>query len=115
MEKRLEIIRQHLGKPVHVVVDRPVGYDHHGILYPVNYGFLPGLLAGDEEDQDVYILGVDIPLEEFDGVVIGAALRADDVEDKLIAAPAGMTFTRKQIAEAVFFQEQYFDSVIVLP
>ena len=113
MENRQAVLRSFLGRHVHVVVDRPIGYDHHGICYPVNYGFLPGLMAGDGEEQDVYILGVSVPLSEFDGVVIGAALRKDDVEDKLIAAPGGMTFTREEMAQAVFFQEQYFDSVIL--
>lgn len=108
-------IRQFFGKSVHIVVDRPIGYDHHGLIYPVNYGYLPGVTAGDGEAQDAYILGVSIPLKEFDGVVIGAAIRKNDIEDKLIAAPEGMHFSREQIESALFFQEQFFDTVIVLP
>ena len=80
----------------------------------MNYGYIPGLIAGDGEEQDVYILGVSEPITEFDGVVIGAALRRNDVEDKLIAAPDGMYFSREQIADSLFFQEQYFDSHIVI-
>ena len=110
---RDQIIRQHMGKHVHIVVDRPVGYRHGDILYPINYGYLPDVIAGDGEEQDVYILGVSQPLAEFDGIVIGAALRRNDVEDKLIAAPAGMTFTPEEMARAVHFQEQYFDSRII--
>ena len=113
MRKREQIIRHMLGATVHVVIDRPIGYDHHGLVYPVNYGYIPGVFAGDGEEQDVYILGISEPVREFDGVVIGAALRKDDVEDKLIAAPVGMSFTPEQIADAVYFQEQYFDSHIV--
>jgi inorganic pyrophosphatase len=79
----------------------------------VNYSYIPGVFAGDGVEQDVYILGISEPVREFDGVVIGAALRKDDVEDKLIAAPVGMSFTPEQIADAVYFQEQYFDSHIV--
>lgn len=108
-------IRDFFGKAVHIIVDRPMGYNHHDILYPVNYGYIPGIIAGDGEEQDAYILGVSIPLTEFDGVVIGAAVRYDDVEDKLIAAPAGMPFSKEEIAEMVYFQEQYFDSFILLP
>lgn len=115
MEERNALLRRYLGSTVHVIVDRPIGYRHKGILYPVNYGYLPGVPAGDGEEQDVYILGVDTPLKEFDGIVIGAALRRDDCEDKLIAAPEGMGFTREQMSQGIRFQEQYFDSYVILP
>lgn len=112
MEAREQIIRQLLGKTVHVEVDRPMGYVHKDMVYPVNYGFIPGVIAGDGEEQDVYILGVDEPLSSFDGTVIGAIRRKDDCEDKLVVAPAGMEFHQGQIAQAVHFQEQYFDTYI---
>ena len=114
MNERAEILRLFSGRQVHVLVDRPVGYEHHGLIYPINYGYLPGVLAGDGEEQDAYILGVCVALSEFDGIVIGAAVRKDDVEDKLIVAPEGMTFTREEMAAAVHFQEQYFDTEIVV-
>ena len=107
-------ITQYIGKTVHIVVDRPIGYRHGSILYPVNYGYLPGVPGGDGEDQDAYILGVDIPLKEFDGQVIAVIHRVNDVEDKLVVAPKGSTYSQNQIAEAVHFQEQYFDSLILL-
>ena len=115
MTERTALLRRLLGAAVHVIVDRPVGYNHKGILYPVNYGYIPGIIAGDGGEQDVYILGVDTPLKEFDGIVIGAALRQDDCEDKLIAAPAGLHLTREQMTRAIRFQEQYFDSYVILP
>ena len=107
-------IRQFFGKSVHIVVDRPIGLNHAGLIYPINYGYLPGIIAGDGEEQDVYIFGVSVPLTEFDGVVIGAAVRQNDCEDKLIAAPHGLQFTREQIEAAVHFQEQFFATRIVL-
>ena len=110
--ERAQIIRDLLGKQVHVEVDRPIGHVHKGMVYPVNYGFIPGLMAGDGEEQDAYILGVTQPVEAFDGIVIGAVCRRDDVEDKLVVAPAGMEFHQGQIAQAVHFQEQYFDTYI---
>ena len=109
---RDHIIQELLGKTVHVIVDRPIGYRHGDILYPVNYGYIPGILAGDGEEQDAYILGVSEPLSEFDGRVVGAIRRKNDVEDKLIVAPEGMVFHQGQIAEAVHFQEQYFDYTV---
>ena len=60
MEKRWKkTISDFLGKTVHVVVDRPIGYQHKGITYPIHYGYIPGALADDGEEQDAYILGVD--------------------------------------------------------
>ena len=115
MDLRSQILRRYLGQRVHIVVDRPVGCNHKGILYPLNYGYLPGVIAGDGEEQDAYILGISVPLKEFDGIVIGAAVRKDDVEDKLIAAPEGMSFTPEEMEKAVHFQEQYFHSHIVVP
>ena len=115
-EQRNQLIRQYLGKTVEVVIDRPVGYIHpvKGITlhYTVNYGYLPGVIGGDGEEQDVYILGVTEPLERFTGTVIGAIRRKDDSEDKLVAAPEGMQFHQAQIMEAVHFVEKYFDSTV---
>lgn len=113
MDKRDRFIREMLGKTVRVTVDRPMGYDHKGLLYPVNYGYIPGLMAGDGEEQDAYILGIHEPVSSFEGQVVGAIRRKNDVEDKLIVAPAGMVFHQGQIAEATRFQEQYFDTCIV--
>lgn len=101
-----------MGKTVHVVVDRPIGYCHGDITYPINYGYIPGVMAEDGEEQDAYILGVDEPLEAFDGQVIGAIRRKNDCEDKLVVAPEGMVFHQGEIGEAVHFQEQYFITTI---
>ena len=112
MDTRNQIIQSLMGQLVHVEVDRPIGYVHGDIVYPVNYGYIPGVIAGDGEEQDAYILGVTEPLAAFDGRVVGAIRRRDDNEDKLIVAPDGMVFHQAQIAEAVHFQEQYFDYTI---
>lgn len=115
-QQREALIREYLGQTVMVVVDRPIGFHHvtKGIHlhYTVNYGFLPGVMGGDGEEQDVYILGVSEPLKTFRGKIIGAVRRADDNEDKLVAAPAGMSFTAEEIAARIHFVEKYFDSTI---
>ena len=113
MDARKQRIYDLLGRSVHVEIDRPIGHTHKGMVYPVNYGYIPGLPGGDGEDQDVYVLGVDIPLSSFDGQVIGAICRKNDVEDKFVAAPSGMEFHQGQIAAATHFQEQYFDTFII--
>lgn len=113
MTERKKQMENFLGSRVHVAVDRPMGFRHGSLVYPINYGYLPGIPGGDGEDQDAYILGVDHPLAAFDGKVIGAILRKNDREDKLIVAPAGLRLHQAQIAQAVHFQEQYFDSYVI--
>lgn len=114
--ERENLIKTYMGQSVEVVIDRPIGYHHVTkdvpLDYTVNYGYLPGVMGGDGDEQDVYVLGVDVPLERFTGRVIGAIRRRDDNEDKLVAAPEGTQFHQGQIAEAVQFVEQYFDSTI---
>ena len=112
MDTREQIIQNLMGKTVHVVVDRPIGYCHGDLVYPVNYGYIPGVPAADGEAQDAYILGVSEPVAEFDGQVIAAVRRKNDCEDKLVVAPAGTVYHQGQIAEAVQFQEQFFDSTV---
>jgi inorganic pyrophosphatase len=115
-QQREVLIQTYLGQSVTVTVDRPVGFYHvtKGIHldYTVNYGFLPGVLGGDGEEQDVYILGIAEPLEQFTGRIIGVVRRRDDNEDKFVAAPDGMRFTAAQIREKIHFVEKYFDSSI---
>ena len=106
---RNDSIAQMLGKTVHVVVDRPIGYQHGDIVYPINYGYIPGIIAGDGEEQDAYILGVSEPITEFDGQVVAVILRNNDCEDKLVVAPEGSVYHQGEIAQAIHFQEQYFD------
>lgn len=113
MDARNKLINELLGRLVHVEIDRPMGYLHGDILYTINYGYIPGFPAGDGEEQDAYILGVSEPLSSFDGQVVGAIRRRNDCEDKMIVAPEGMIFHQAEIAQAVHFQEQYFDSYII--
>ncbi len=107
-----------LGQTVHIVIDRPIGYVHrtgaYETVYPVNYGYLPGVAGGDGEEQDAYLLGVSEPVTEADAAVVGVARRKNDVEDKLITAPEGTAFTKAEMAAAVRFQEQWFDTEILL-
>ena len=106
-----------IGKTVTVTVDRPQGSyhpKHPDIYYSVNYGFIEGIMAPDGEEQDAYILGVDVPLKTFTGTVIAIIHRRNDVEDKWVVAPEGQIFTKEEISAATYFQEQYFDSYIEL-
>ena len=105
-----------LGKIVTVTVDRPMGSyhpKHKDIYYPINYGYIEGIIAPDGEEQDTYILGVDKPVEKFTGKVIAIIHRLDDIEDKWVVCPENMTFSKEEIAEKVMFQEQFFNTDII--
>ena len=103
------------GQMVHVVIDRPMNTyhsEHKDLFYPVNYGYIEGIIAPDGEEQDVYVLGVDHPLKEFTGKIIAIIHRLNDVEDKWVAVPEGISFTAEEIMAQVQFQEQYFETDI---
>ena len=106
-----------IGRIVTVTIDRPLGSchpKHPDIYYSVNYGYIEGIIAPDGEEQEAYILGVDIPLQTFTGEVIAVIHRKDDVEDKWVVAPEGMTFSQEEIEELTRFQERYFASEVII-
>lgn len=84
------------------------------MYYPINYGYIKGIIAPDGAEQEAYILGVDEPVKEFTGRIIAIIHRSDDVEEKWVVAPDGVTFTKEEIMDAVHFQEQYFQSEVVI-
>ena len=100
-----------IGNIVKVTVDRPLGSyhpKHKDIYYPINYGYIEGIIAPDGEEQDAYILGVDKPVKEFVGKIIAIIHRFDDVEEKWVVVPEDVSFTKEEIMQQVAFQEQYF-------
>jgi inorganic pyrophosphatase len=109
-------LSQFLGKKFTATIDRPIGSRHPewGFEYQLNYGYIPGIAAPDGEDQDVYVMGLDKSILSFTGVCVAVIMRTDDVEGKLVLAADGSAFSRKQIIEAVAFQEQFFDSRVIL-
>lgn len=114
--KRKKLVRSYLGKTVDILMDRPLGYvhkkDNYTLTYPINYGFIPDVIGGDVEELDVYLLGVGMPVSKYTAKIIGIVHRENDTEDKLIAAPEGMIFTKEEIETQVEFQEKYYDSFI---
>ena len=104
-----------IGSLVKVTVDRPLGSrhpKHKDLIYPINYGYVEGVIAPDGEEQDAYVLGVHTAVKEFTGKVIAVIHRLDDIEDKWIVAPDGVDFSDEEIVKQVHFQEQYFNYVI---
>lgn len=106
-----------IGDIVTVTVDRPLGSchpKHEDIVYPINYGYIEGIMAPDGEEQDAYILGVHEAVKSFTGKVIAMVHRFDDVEEKWVVCPANGMFSKDEIADAVRFQEQYFQTEIIM-
>ena len=100
-----------IGKTVKGKIDRPIGShhpDYPDMVYPINYGYVEGVYALDGEEQDVYLLGANEPVEYFEGKVIAIYHRFDDVEDKWIVSLDGRDYSDEKILEAIRFQEQYF-------
>jgi inorganic pyrophosphatase len=100
-----------IGKTVKGTIDRPLGSSHprhKEMIYPINYGYVDGLFAGDGAEQDVYVFGTNQPLKTYEGKIIGVYHRLNDVEDKWIVALDDRPYSDQEILEAISFQEQYF-------
>lgn len=106
-----------IGKIVTVTVDRPLGSYHpeyKDMYYPINYGYIQGIMASDGEEQDAYILGIYEAVDKVTGKIIAIVHRNDDIEEKWVVAPVDKTFTKEEIWKQIYFQEQYFDSEIIM-
>ncbi len=107
----------YLGETVTVTIDRPLGSyhpEHKELYYPINYGYIEGVFANDGEEQDAYVIGIDKPVVNYTGKVIAIIKRLNDNEDKWVVSPNGADYTKDQITDFVHFQEQYFDTEIVM-
>jgi inorganic pyrophosphatase len=111
----LDELKEYLGNTVTATIDRPLGSKHPewDIFYPINYGYVPGHLAPDGEELDVYVLGVFEPVNSFSGTCIAIVHRIDDDDDKLVLVPEGVSYRDEQIQALVEFQERFYKSVII--
>ncbi|MDD6157733.1 MAG: NUDIX domain-containing protein [Lachnospiraceae bacterium] len=100
-----------IGREVAGTIDRPLGSTHPrhpDMVYPVNYGYVDGVFAGDKAEQDVYVLGTKEPLQSFTGKVIAVYHRFNDIEDKWIVSLTGADIPDDAILGDIMFQEQFF-------
>lgn len=100
-----------IGKTVTGIIDRPLGSSHPrhpDMIYPVNYGYVEGVMADDGAEQDVYVFGTDEPLEKFEGKVIRVFHRFNDAEDKWIVSLDGNDIPDDKLLGDIAFQEQFF-------
>ena len=105
----------YIGKKLEVQIDRPLNTKHpkHGFVYELNYGYVPNTISGDGEELDCYILGVEEPVQSYEGECIAVIHRTNDDDDKLIIVPEGKNYTDEEIRRLTHFQEQYFESEII--
>ena len=103
--------RSIIGQIVRGKIDRPLGSYHpksKDLFYPINYGYVDNVIAADGEEQDVYVLGTNEPLQSYEGKVIAVLHRLNDVEDKWIVALDDKAYSDEEILSAIFFQEQFY-------
>lgn len=106
-----------IGKTVSGKIDRPLGSVHpriKSLYYPLNYGYVEGVIAGDGAEQDVYYLGESKAVTEFKGKIAAVIHRFNDVEDKWVVVKEGSSFSKEEIERAVEFQEKFFDSEVIV-
>lgn len=109
--------KEFLNKIITVKIDRPLGSKHpkHNYIYPLNYGFVPNTISGDNEEIDCYVLGIHDPIDTFTGKCIAIIHRLNDNDDKLIITSEDKNFTDSEIRVLTDFQEKFFESEIIRP
>ena len=119
MEKAysLENVRALIGKTIEVVFDRPLGSKHpkFEMIYPINYGYYPEMIAPDGDALDVYLLFEKTSLKTTIAKCVAIIHRLDDNEDKLVLVPVENEnkITEALIRKETDFQEKYYKSVIL--
>ena len=114
-----------IGKIVKGKIDRPMGSyhpRHKDLYYPINYGYVEGVIGGDGAEQDVYLLGEASAVMNFVGKVIAVYHRYDDNETKWIVVPCDEKSNirsnikipgKNEIYAQIAFQEQFYSGVLV--
>ncbi len=116
MDTEFSNAKDFIGKKVKIKMDRPLNSKHpkHGWVYELNYGFVPETKSPDGEELDAYVIGVDEPIEEFEGICVAVIHRTDDADDKLIVVTPDQTdISDEEIRKKTHFQEQWFSSEII--
>ena len=117
--------RDIIGQIVKGRIDRPMGSyhpRHKELYYPVNYGYVEGVIGGDGAEQDIYLLGETSAVTDYVGKVIAVYHRYNDNETKWIVVPCDEEGNirsdievpdKDEIYAKIAFQEQFYSGVLV--
>ena len=108
----------YIGKTISAIIDRPLGSkpikEHPDFVYELNYGYIPNTLSGDGEELDCYIVGINEPIDEFEGRCIAIIHRINEDDDKLILVPDNINLSPVDIQKAVYFSEKHHKSFLFI-
>lgn len=109
--------RESIGKIVTVVIERQYGSYHptlEDVVLPYNFGYVKQDITMDDfQFQDAYVIGIQQPLDEFTGEVIGIIYHKEDEKSRWIVAPRGMVADHDAVIQLLGNEEQYFDTKII--
>lgn len=109
---------EYINQIVFAKIDRPLGSkpikEHPNFTYELNYGYIPNTKSGDGEELDCYILGIDKPIEEFEGKCIAIVHRINENDDKLILVADNVTLSAFEIQKAIYFSEKHHKSFLFI-
>ncbi|MCM1195041.1 MAG: hypothetical protein NC099_02645 [Corallococcus sp.] len=102
---------QILGRGVTVDIDRPVGcahpvYEH--IALEVNCGSVRGQICLDGSCQCAFVLGVEEPLDVFEGTVSAVICRGEDDENIWIVTPENYAVTQEEVLSKTHFEDENY-------
>jgi inorganic pyrophosphatase len=94
-----------------IVIDRPRGSQHphySDTVYPLDYGYLAGTVAGDRAGIDVWLGS--LPLERATGAILTIDLSKRDAEVKLLAG-----CTREEQNRALAMHQISSQAALLIP
>jgi inorganic pyrophosphatase len=105
-----------LGKEFEIIIDRQIGSEHPKFknwLYPINYGYIENIKAGDGDDVDVFVIDLDKPVKSCRAKIIAIIHRTDDKEDKLVGITKDREYSDEEIEKKIEFQEKFFKHELI--
>ncbi|MCR5804266.1 MAG: DUF3592 domain-containing protein [Clostridia bacterium] len=111
-EKNMQIAQSkiRIGDTVTITVDHPLGSRDKKLYYPVNYGYIKGFAGGIK----AYILGIEDPVKEFTGEVVGIVRREDDTKRTLVVSHKDSLYTAEQVMHRIKFNEKDHKSRVIV-
>lgn len=102
-----------LGKIVDVIVDHPVGYKRSdNITYALNYGYIINYITNVTQRQYTYIIGQELSLIQFSGIVIAIIKKLDGTKDQFVVATLGEKYSEDDIRKWISFHETEFIIIV---